>query len=103
MIDPESDISQNIRGVFFIDPENKVKAFLFYPIEVGRNIDEIIRLLKALQAQYANQNTVMPCNWQPGDDAMIPILSKEDREELKSPESNIHFINWYMIYRNINK
>ncbi|MFA9388323.1 MAG: peroxiredoxin [Prolixibacteraceae bacterium] len=103
MVDPQSTNTQNIRGVFFIDPENKVKAFLFYPIEVGRNIDEIIRLLQALQAQYANQNTVLPCNWQPGDDAMIPFLSKEDKEELQSPESNIHFINWYMIYRNINE
>lgn len=103
MVDSKSTNTQNIRGVFFIDPDNVVKAFLFYPIEVGRNIDEILRLLKALQAQYANKNTVMPCNWQPGDDAMIPILTKEDKEELKTPESKIHFINWYMIYRKINK
>jgi len=101
MIDPQSVNNQSIRGVFFIDPENKIKAFLFYPNEVGRNIDEIIRMLKALQAQYSHQNTVIPANWQPGDDAMIPILTKEDKEELQNPESNIHFINWYMIYRKL--
>jgi peroxiredoxin (alkyl hydroperoxide reductase subunit C) len=101
MIDPQSLNNQSIRGVFFIDPENKIKAFLFYPNEVGRNIDEIIRMLKALQTQYSHQNTVMPANWQPGDEAMIPILTKEDKEELKNPESNIHFINWYMIYRKL--
>jgi len=101
MIDPQSINNQSIRGVFFIDPENKIKAFLFYPNEVGRNIDEIIRMLKALQAQYSHQNTVMPANWQPGDEAMIPILTKEDKEELQTPESNIHFINWYMIYRKL--
>jgi len=101
MIDPQSINNQSIRGVFFIDPENKIKAFLFYPNEVGRNIDEIIRMLKALQTQYSHQNTVMPANWQPGDEAMIPILTKEDKEELKNPESNIHFINWYMIYRKL--
>lgn len=101
MVDPQSNNNQSIRGVFFIDPENKIKAFLFYPNEVGRNIDEIIRMLKALQAQYNNQNTVIPANWQPGDEAMIPILTKEDKEELKSPDSKIHFINWYMIFRKL--
>lgn len=103
MINPESTNNQSIRGVYFIDPENKIKAFLFYPNEVGRNIDEIIRLLKALQTQYSNNNTVMPANWQPGDDAMIPILTDEDKKELKKPESKIHFFNWYMIYRNLGK
>lgn len=103
MIDPQSLNNQSIRGVFFIDPENKIKAFLFYPNEVGRNIDEVIRMLKALQTQYSHQNTVMPANWQPGDEAMIPILTKEDKEELKNPESNIHFINWYMIYRKLKE
>ena len=101
MIDPKSSGNQSIRGVFVVDPENKIRAFQFYPNEVGRNIDEIIRLLKALQAQYSNQNTVIPANWQPGDDAMIPILTKEDKEEMQSPDSKIHFINWYMIFRKI--
>lgn len=101
MVDSQSTNNQNIRGVFFIDPENKIRAFLFYPNEVGRNIDEIIRLLKALQAQSSHENTVIPANWQPGDDAMIPILTKEDKKELKSPDSKIHFINWYMIFRKL--
>ena len=99
MVDPQSVNNQSIRGVFFIDPENKIRAFQFYPSEVGRSTDEIVRLLKALQNQYIHQNTVIPANWQPGDDVMVPILTKEDKEELKSPEPKIHFINWYMIYR----
>ena len=99
MVDPQSVNNQSIRGVFFIDPENKIRAFQFYPSEVGRSTDEIVRLLKALQNQYIHQNTVIPANWQPGDDVMVPILTKEDKEELKNPEPKIHFINWYMIYR----
>lgn len=101
MIDPQSNDNHSIRGVFFVDPENKIKAFLFYPNEIGRNTDEIIRILKALQTQYSHENTVIPANWQPGDEAMIPILTKEDKEELKSPDSKIHFINWYMIFRKL--
>jgi peroxiredoxin (alkyl hydroperoxide reductase subunit C) len=101
MVDPQASSNQSIRGVFFIDPENKIKAFLFYPNEVGRNIEEIIRMLKALQVQYSHHNTVIPANWQPGDEAMIPILTKEDKDDLQNPESNIHYINWYMIYRKL--
>jgi len=101
MVDPQTMNHQNIRGVFIIDPENKIRSFLFYPNEVGRNIDEIVRLLKALQAQYSHENTVIPANWQPGDEGMIPIMTKEDKEELKKPDSEIHFINWYMIFRKL--
>lgn len=102
MVDFLATNKHNVRGVFFIDPENTIRAFLFYPNEVGRNIDELIRLLKALQTQSKNTNTVMPANWQPGEDAMIPILTKEDKEEMNKPQSNIHFTNWYMIYRKLD-
>jgi len=99
MLDSKSNAGQSIRGVFFIDPENKIRAFYFYPNQVGRNIDEIIRTLKALQANYLEPNIVLPANWQPGDDVMIPFLSKEDKEEMKKSDSDIYYINWYMIYK----
>lgn len=99
MVDPNSSSNQSVRGIFFISPENAIRSFHFYPNEVGRSTDEILRTLKALQAQHKQQNTVIPANWQPGDDVMIPILTEEDKEELQSPDSKIHFINWYMIYR----
>lgn len=99
MIDSKSNPDQSVRGVFFVDPENTIRAFYFYPNEVGRNIDEIIRTLKALQLNYENRDVVVPANWQPGDDVMIPFLSKEDKEELLKPEPSIYYINWYMIYK----
>lgn len=99
MIDPERNLAQTVRGIFFIDPENIVRAFQFYPSEVGRNSDEIIRTLKALQAHDANPHTVIPGNWHPGDDFMIPVLSAEDKEELQKNPSKIYYINWYMIYK----
>lgn len=99
MIDPTAKNHHSIRGVFFIDPDNIVRAFQFYPNEVGRNTEEIIRTLKALQAHDAIDNVVVPANWTPGDDFMIPLLTPEDKEELKQPNSSIHYINWYMIYR----
>jgi peroxiredoxin (alkyl hydroperoxide reductase subunit C) len=102
MLDSKSTVGQSVRGVFFVDPKNTIRAFLFYPIEVGRNIDEIVRTLKALQAQDKNQHVVIPANWQPGDDYMLPFLSPDDKEELKKPNSTISYINWYMIYKKGN-
>jgi peroxiredoxin 2/4 len=99
MIDPELNVAQTVRGVFFIDPNNTIRAFQFYPGEVGRNTDEILRTLKALQAHDRNPHTVIPGNWQPGDETMIPRLSPEDKEEMQKPGSGIHYINWYMIYK----
>jgi peroxiredoxin (alkyl hydroperoxide reductase subunit C) len=99
MVDSKSDVGHSVRGVFFIDPSNEIRAFYFYPNQVGRNIDEIIRTLKALQVNYNDQNVVIPANWQPGNDVMIPFLSKEDKEDLKKPDSHIYYINWYMIYK----
>jgi peroxiredoxin (alkyl hydroperoxide reductase subunit C) len=101
MLDTKSSRGKSVRGIFFINPENEISAFYFYPNEVGRNTDEIIRTLKALQTSYIKNEVVLPCNWQPGDDVMIPFLTKEDKEELKKPEPSIHYINWYMIYKKL--
>lgn len=99
MVDTYANAGQSVRGVFFIDPENIVRAFQFYPSEVGRNTDEILRTLKALQAHDSRENVVTPVNWRPGDDFMTPFLTAEDKEELKKPDSKIYYINWYMIYK----
>jgi peroxiredoxin (alkyl hydroperoxide reductase subunit C) len=99
MLDSNSKVGQSVRGVFFIDPENTIRSFQFYPIELGRNIDEILRILTALQEHDRVKNIVLPVNWQPGDDYMLPFLTPEDKEELKKDDSDVYYINWYMIYK----
>jgi peroxiredoxin 2/4 len=99
MVDSRSKPGQSIRGVFFINPENEIRAFQFYPDEVGRSADEILRTLKALQKNYSNPNVLIPANWKPGDDVMLPFLTKEDKEELLKPDSKVYYLNWYMIYK----
>lgn len=98
MVDTQSRSGQSVRGIFFIDPGNIVRAFQFYPAEVGRNTDEILRTLKALQAHDEHQDIVLPVNWEPGDDFMKTHLDPEDKEELKNEDPDIYYINWYMIY-----
>ncbi|OFY58700.1 MAG: peroxiredoxin, partial [Bacteroidetes bacterium RBG_13_46_8] len=75
MIHPSASISENIRGVFIIDPNNNIRAINFYPMQVGRNMDEIKRTVIALQTIDASENLFAPANWNPGDKLMIPALS----------------------------
>ena len=60
-----------VRAVFIIDEQGTIRAIIYYPPQVGRNTDEILRLVKALQT--ADENKVAtPANWQPGDKVIIP-------------------------------
>jgi peroxiredoxin (alkyl hydroperoxide reductase subunit C) len=96
MIHPSASISANIRGVFIIDPENKIRAIYFYPMQVGRNMDEIKRTVIALQTVDASQLVVTPANWNPGDKLMIPILSKSESENAGKSGSAIDEVAWFM-------
>ena len=97
----ESSVSpgQNIRGIFFIDPENKIRAFQFYPNEVGRSIDEIKRTLVALQTNYRDNTAHLPVNWTPGDDVMVPYPESYD-VDLEDPKSDYYKLTWFMLFRN---
>lgn len=99
MVDTQTRSGQSVRGVFIIDPANVVRAFQFYPAEVGRNTDEILRTLTALQAHDSHRDIVLPVNWHEGDDFMKTNLTPEDKVELKLSDPNIYYINWYMIYQ----
>ena len=99
MIHSQVSIKENIRGVYFINPDNVVRAVYFYPNEVGRNIEELKRTLIALQKNYHDASIVTPVNWQPGEDVVVPTLSKLDKENLNSPDSDYYQLTWFMTYR----
>jgi peroxiredoxin 2/4 len=97
MLESGSDAGQSIRGVFFINPENKISAFYFYPNEVGRSTDEIKRTLVALQTNYDNKDVVLPANWKSGEDVMLRYV--EEGTNLESTDSDIYKKSWFMIYK----
>jgi peroxiredoxin 2/4 len=98
MIHSAVSVSENIRGIFIIDPQNKVRAIFYYPNEVGRNIEEIKRTLTALQATYNNRNLVTPVNWVPGDDFMVPVMTQDDRLNVGNPDSEFYQYSWFMTF-----
>ncbi|WOF15228.1 peroxiredoxin [Methanoplanus sp. FWC-SCC4] len=72
-----------VRAVFFIDPEGKVRAMIYYPLSNGRYMPEIIRILKAFQTSDEH-GVATPANWQPGDKVVVPPpkTQKEAEERL---------------------
>lgn len=97
MLDVNSNNTRDIRGVFIIDPDNKIQAMFFYPSTVGRNLQEIKRTLLALQT-HAKHDVLTPANWKPGEEVLIPspasIREAEKLKEKKDPD--LREVNWYM-------
>lgn len=82
MIHPEASSTATVRTVFIVGPDKKVKLTLTYPASIGRNVDEILRALDALQLS-ATHPVSTPVNWRDGDDVIIsPAVSDDDAREL---------------------
>ena len=100
MISPYENHTETVRSVYIIDPDAIVRAILTYPQSAGRNVNEILRLLKSLQATDL-QGVLTPANWQCGEAAMLP--APDTYEEMLEREENIenNFCDeWYLCYKN---
>ncbi|MFC0135123.1 peroxidase [Massilia eurypsychrophila] len=81
MIHPNQSVTATVRSLFIIDPQKKVRLTITYPMSTGRNFDEVLRVIDALQ--LTDKHTVAtPGNWRDGDDVIIP-LTVQDPEVIK--------------------
>ena len=95
MIHPGEGDTSTVRSVFVIDPDNKVRLTLTYPKSVGRNFDELVRVVDALQATDAAP-IATPADWRPGDRVIVsPAMSTEDA---KTRLQNVEEIKPYLRY-----
>ena len=104
MLHEPTSSNKDIRGVYIIDPNNIVRSINFYPMQVGRNMREIERILMALQ--LADQQMVFtPANWRNGDDVIVPHYPYTDEELATNPEISDEFYNvgGYMWFKKENK
>jgi alkyl hydroperoxide reductase subunit AhpC len=95
MIHPGEGDTSTVRSVFVIDPNNKVRLTLTYPKSVGRNFDELVRVVDALQATDAAP-IATPADWRPGDRVIVsPGLSTDDaRTKLQNVEEIKPYLRW---------
>ena len=103
MIQPEASSTEAVRAVFFIDPKGIIRALMYYPLSVGRNFQEIKRLLIALQTTD-KEHVATPADWIPGDDVIVPppgsCGSAQDRVN-KASQEGLKCIDWFMCFKKL--
>lgn len=97
MLQPNASTTQAVRAVFIIDPKAKIRAVLYYPLSNGRNMDEIMRLVTAMQ-KSDREGIATPANWRPGDDVIIPPPGScgAAKERVESVEEGKYCLDWFM-------
>jgi len=100
MLQPNASTTQAVRAVFIIDPKAVIRTILFYPSSTGRNMEEIKRIIIALQ-KAEKDGVATPANWQPGEDVIIPPPGScglaKDRVEKK--EDGKYCLDWFMCFK----
>jgi peroxiredoxin (alkyl hydroperoxide reductase subunit C) len=99
MIHPGASSTATVRCVFVIDDKGLVRAMIYYPLTNGRNIDEILRLVDALQTNQVHQ-VATPANWRPGDKVIVPPpVTKDGAEE--RVQAGFECVDWYFCKREL--
>lgn len=94
MLQPGESETAAVRAVFFIDPTGKIRLIMYYPLSVGRNMEEIKRALVALQT-VDEHKIALPLDWQPGDKVIVPppktLAALEERLD-----SGLEMVDFYL-------
>lgn len=99
MLQPGESETAAVRAVFFIDPTGKIRLIMYYPLNVGRNMDEIKRVLVALQTAD-KYKVAMPLNWRPGDKVIVPP-PKTVEEMLEREASDYEMVDFYLAKKSL--
>jgi peroxiredoxin (alkyl hydroperoxide reductase subunit C) len=102
MLHPGASSTAAVRAVFFIDPLGIIRLIMYYPLNVGRNMEEIKRSLIALQTADEHKCS-MPVNWKKGDMVIIPPPKtlNEMTERLEMESNNSEKIDFYLIKKHL--
>ena len=103
-----ADSTATVRAVFMVDPEGVIRAILYYPSELGRNVDEFIRMLKGFHVAE-KEKVAIPANWPNNDligDKVIvpPASSKEEIEQRNAAveKGEIESYDWWLCYKKVD-
>lgn len=104
MMMPGESNTKAVRAVFFIDPKGIIRTIIYYPLSLGRNFDELYRVLIALQTAD-KFGVATPADWRPGDDLIVPPAgscgSAKDRMDATDPDMKCY--DWFFCTRKLDK
>jgi len=101
MLHPGESATAAVRAVFFIDPEGTIRLILYYPLNIGRNMEEIKRILVALQTADA-QKVALPVNWKEGDKAIVPPPKTLNELNERLANTTYEKVDFYLAKKNLN-
>ncbi len=104
MIQPGESNTKAVRAVFFIDPKGIIRAMIYYPLSLGRNFDELYRVVVALQAADSF-GVAMPADWRPGDDVIVPPAGScgVAKERMDGKEEGVTCHDWFFCTKKISE
>ena len=104
MMQPGESSTKAVRAVFFIDPKSVIRAIIYYPLSLGRNFDELLRVVMALQTADAF-SVATPADWRPGDDVIVPPAGScgVAKERMEGKEKDVTCHDWFFCTRKIDK
>ena len=100
MLQPNESETAAVRAVFFIDPSKRIRLVMYYPLNVGRNMDEILRALEALQVSDAN-GVAMPLNWKKGDRVIVPPPKDLDEMQERIDGDYAEKVDFYLVKKDL--
>lgn len=100
MVHASSSDTAAIRAVFFIDPQRILRAMIYYPLNLGRNFDEILRVVDGLQTTE-REGVACPADWRPGDAVIVPPPGTAAEAEERFNDDSFDVTDWYFAKRKL--
>lgn len=104
MIMPGEATTQAVRAVFIIDPAGVIRTIIYYPLSVGRNFDELLRAVIALQTTDAF-GVATPADWRPGERVIVPPAGScgVAKERMEGEVEGVECVDWFFCTRELSK
>ncbi len=104
MIMPGEDSTKAVRAVFVVDPQGIIRTIIYYPLSLGRNFDELKRVIIALQTADA-LSVATPADWRPGDAVIVPTAGScgTAKERMEGKEESVTCIDWFFCTKDVTK
>jgi peroxiredoxin (alkyl hydroperoxide reductase subunit C) len=102
MVMPGESKTETVRCVFIIDDKQILRAMIYYPLSTGRNMDEILRLVQALQTSDGS-GVATPANWRPGDKVILPAPRTQESAEERMKDKNVECSDWYLCKKDLKQ
>ena len=102
MIMPGEDSTKAVRAVFVVDPQGKIRAIIYYPLSLGRNFDELLRVIQALQTAD-HFEVATPADWRPGDPVIVPPPGScgTAAQRISQQAEGLHCEDWFFCTKEI--